>query len=397
MAERKCKDWIKSFLDYASFSEAPMKFLFWTGVSTVAGALRRRAWLDMKTFQWVPNFYVILVAPPGVVSKSTTINIGMNLLRQLDDIRFGPDVATWQALVTEFVKAQELVLEPSTGEYLPMSCLTISVDEFGTFLNPHDQEMVNVLIALWDGKRGRFSKITKMSGNDEIENPWINLIACTTPDWIAGNFPDYMIGGGFTSRCIFVYADAKRQFVAYPDEQASKDFLQQQQDLVHDLEIISQLVGEFTLSPDARTWGRRWYEHHWNNKPPELDNDQFGGYLARKQTHIHKLSMVLSASCRDDLVIDQSLLESAEGFVSSIESDMPQIYGRIGQSEITKASHQIVNIVQKHRAVERQAVYAALFRTLSYKDFEIALISAINAGKVVQTQQGSQIILRVPS
>jgi hypothetical protein len=397
MAERKCKDWIKSFLDYASFSEAPMKFLFWTGVSTVAGALRRRAWLDMKTFQWVPNFYVILVAPPGVVSKSTTINIGMNLLRQLDDIRFGPDVATWQALVTEFVKAQELVLEPSTGEYLPMSCLTISVDEFGTFLNPHDQEMVNVLIALWDGKRGRFSKITKMSGNDEIENPWINLIACTTPDWIAGNFPDYMIGGGFTSRCIFVYADAKRQFVAYPDEQASKDFLQQQQDLVHDLEIISQLVGEFTLSPDARTWGRRWYEHHWNNKPPELDNDQFGGYLARKQTHIHKLSMVLSASCRDDLVIDQSLLESAEGFVSSIESDMPQIYGRIGQNEVTKASHQIVNIVQKHRAVERQAVYAALFRTLSYKDFEIALISAINAGKVVQTQQGSQIILRVPS
>jgi hypothetical protein len=397
MAERKNKDWIKSFLDYASFSEAPMKFLFWTGVSTVAGALRRRAWLDMKTFQWVPNFYVILVAPPGVVSKSTTINIGMNLLRQLDDIRFGPDVATWQALVTEFVKAQELVLEPSTGEYLPMSCLTISVDEFGTFLNPHDQEMVNVLIALWDGKRGRFSKITKMSGNDEIENPWINLIACTTPDWIAGNFPDYMIGGGFTSRCIFVYADAKRQFVAYPDEQASKDFLQQQQDLVHDLEIISQLVGEFTLSPDARTWGRRWYEHHWNNKPPELDNDQFGGYLARKQTHIHKLSMVLSASCRDDLVIDQSLLESAEGFVSSIESDMPQIYGRIGQNEVTKASHQIVNIVQKHRAVERQAVYAALFRTLSYKDFEIALISAINAGKVVQTQQGSQIILRVPS
>ena len=397
MAERKCKDWIKSFLDYASFSEAPMKFLFWTGVSTVAGALRRRAWLDMKTFQWVPNFYVILVAPPGVVSKSTTINIGMNLLRQLDDIRFGPDVATWQALVTEFVKAQELVLEPSTGEYLPMSCLTISVDEFGTFLNPHDQEMVNVLIALWDGKRGRFSKITKMSGNDEIENPWINLIACTTPDWIAGNFPDYMIGGGFTSRCIFVYADAKRQFVAYPDEQASKDFHSQQQDLVHDLEIISQLVGEFTLSPDARTWGRRWYEHHWNNKPPELDNDQFGGYLARKQTHIHKLSMVLSASCRDDLVIDQSLLESAEGFVSSIESDMPQIYGRIGQNEVTKASHQIVNIVQKHRAVERQAVYAALFRTLSYKDFEIALISAINAGKVVQTQQGSQIILRVPS
>lgn len=395
MSDRQCGDWIKSFLDYASFSEAPMKFLFWTGVSTVAGALRRRAWLDMKTFQWVPNFYIILVAPPGVVSKSTTINIGMNLLRELDDIKFGPDVATWQALVTEFVKAQELVLESSTGEYLPMSCLTISVDEFGTFLNPNDQEMVNVLIALWDGKRGKFSKITKMSGNDQIENPWINMIACTTPDWIAGNFPQYMVGGGFTSRCIFVYADSKRQFVAYPDEQAAKDFYEHKQKLIHDLEIISQLVGEFHITPDAREWGRNWYQHHWNNKPPELDNDQFGGYLARKQTHIHKLSMVLSASCRSDLIIDTPLLQAAESFVSSIESDMPQIYGRIGQTDVTKASHQIIEIVSRYKSIPRQDVYSFMFRTLAYRDFEIALISAINAGRVVQVQQGSTVLLKV--
>lgn len=393
MAERKHPDWLKGFLEYASFSEAPMKFLFWTGVSTVAGALRRRCWLDMKMFQWVPNFYIILVAPPGVVSKSTTINVGMNLLRQLDTIKFGPDVATWQALVSEFTKAQEAVLWPETGEYLPMAPLTISVDEFGTFLNPHDQEMVNVLIALWDGKRGKFSKITKMSGNDAIENPWINLIACTTPDWIAGNFPEYMIGGGFTSRCVFVYANQKRQFVAYPDEQAPEGFYELQANLVHDLEIISNLVGEFQLTADAREYGREWYLRHWENRPPELDNDQFGGYLARKQTHIHKLAMVLSASCRDDLKIDQSLLISAEGFVSAIEEDMPQIYSRIGQNDLTKGAHQIVEIVRKRNKIARKDLYALLFRTLAYKDFEAALMSAIGAGKVKQAQIGNDVFV----
>lgn len=395
MAERYYNDWLKGFLDYASFSEAPMKFLFWTGVSTIAGALRRRCWLDMKMFQWVPNFYIILVAPPGVVSKSTTINIGMNLLRQLDYIKFGPDVITWQALVTEFAKAAELVLDPKTGEYLPMSCLTIAVDEFGTFLNPHDNEMVNVLIALWDGKRGKFSKITKMSGNDSIENPWINLIACTTPEWIAGNFPDYMIGGGFTSRCIFVYADQKRQLVAYPDSEAPPDFYQQQAALVHDLEIISQLTGEFSLSPDARAYGVDWYNQHWHNRPVELDNEQFGGYLARKQTHIHKLAMILSAARRDDLVIDKPILETAASFVSSIEADMPQIYGRIGQNELTKGAHQIVEIVMKRGTIERQDLYAMLFRTLSYKDFELALISALSAGKILQFQQNNTIFLKM--
>ena len=58
-----------------------------------------------------------------------------------------------------------------------------------------------------------FKKISKHAGNDDVVNPWINIIACTTPAWIAGNFPEYMIGGGFTSRCVFVYADAKERFV----------------------------------------------------------------------------------------------------------------------------------------------------------------------------------------
>jgi hypothetical protein len=78
--------------------------------------------------------------------------------------------------------------------------------------------MVDLLVSLWDGKQGAFEKKTKGSGSDSVENPWINLIACTTPAWIAGNFPEYMIGGGFTSRCIFVYAEKKAKLVAYPSK-----------------------------------------------------------------------------------------------------------------------------------------------------------------------------------
>lgn len=391
---RHYQNWLSAFLEYSSFSEAPYKLLFWTGVSTIAGALRRRCWLDMRTFQWVPNFYIIIVAPPGIVSKTTTINIGMNLLRQIEDIKFGPDVITWQALVTEFANAQELVSVPGTEEFLPMAPLTIASGEFGNFFNPQDHEMVNVLISLWDGQVGKFSKITKMSGNDSIENPWINLIACTTPDWIAGNFPEYMIGGGFTSRCIFVFADKKRQYVAYPDEMASPEFYEIQKKLVHDLEMICQLVGEFKLTEDARKWGRDWYTSHWENKPLELDNDQFGGYLARKQTHIHKLAMVLSASQADTLIIDDKMLIAAEGFVTALESDMPQIYGRIGQNDFTKGASQIVALVHKHGEIDRMELYSMLFRTLSYKDFEVSLSSAINAGKVLQLQKGDRFVLR---
>ena len=51
----------------------------WVGVSTIAGALRRKVWIDQAYFKWYPNFYIILVAPPGIVAKSTTASLGMRL------------------------------------------------------------------------------------------------------------------------------------------------------------------------------------------------------------------------------------------------------------------------------------------------------------------------------
>lgn len=393
MSDRQLDDWLKEYIDWASFTEAPVHMMFWTGVATLAGAIRRRVWLDMKAFQWTSNFYIILVAPPGVVSKSTTINVGLNLLREVPGVKFGPDSVTWQALVTSFAEAQEAVLYQVKEEYLPMSCVTIGSDEFGNFFNPEDKPMVNLLIALWDGKRGSFSKITKTSGNDHIENPWINMIACTTPGWIADNFGEHMIGGGFTSRCIFVYADKKRQLVALPDEAAPPDYEERRIKLIHDLELISQLIGEVRIDQKAREWMRAWYAKHWENLPPELNNDQFGGYLARKQTHIVKLSMILTVAKRDSLIILPEDFIAAEGIISDLEAGMPQVYQRIGQTDITRGSFALVEAVKRVGRIARTELYKQMFRTLSYRDFEMAMISAINAGHIRQIQQGSDFIL----
>lgn len=366
--------------------------LFWTGVSTIAGALRRRVWIDQKYFQWLPNFYIILVAPPGIVSKSTTANIGHNLLRGLKDIKFGPDVITWQALITSLSKACESVPNPhDPADFYPMSAVTFCSDELGNLLNPSDRDLVDALVTLWDGKRGSFKKETKTSGNDVIENPWVNIIGCTTPSWISGNFPEYMVGGGFTSRCVFIYADKKRQEVPYVDEAVPADFEGFGQKLIQDLEQISQLFGEFTIDKEARAWGREWYSSHWKNPPPNLTGDQFSGYLARKQTHLHKLAMVLSASDSDSLVIGRRHLEMAYQMTSAIEQDMPKVFSRIGQTEITRGSFEIVSLVESYPGISQSDLYKRLFRTLSYKDFAEALSGAINSRQIRSHNSGNDI------
>ena len=94
MTTRNYADWLKAYLKYAEATEAPQHMHFWSGVSAVAGALRRKVWIDQAYFKWYPNFYIVLVAPPGIVSKSTTVGIAMDLLRKVPGIHFGPDVVT---------------------------------------------------------------------------------------------------------------------------------------------------------------------------------------------------------------------------------------------------------------------------------------------------------------
>lgn len=389
---RHFDNWIQTYQQYSAESEAPDKFHFWTAVSCIAGALRRRVWIDMGYFQWVPNFYIIFVAPPGIVSKSTTAQIGISLLREVPGIKFGPDVVTWQALSTSLAQATELFALPD-GTMLPMSAITIVSGELGTFFNPHDREMVDLLVALWDGQPGAFTKTTKTQGNDVIQNPWVNLLGCTTPAWIAGNFPEYLIGGGFTSRCIFVYSDIKRHLNAYPFMSLPKTFTDTRKKLTEDLAVIANLVGEFKLTPGAVQYGVQWYADHYKVKPPWLDNDRFGGYLARKQTHIHKLAMIIAAAQRNDLQITADDLQAAVGIIGTIEADMPKVFANIGRTQQSLAVMDIVQTIKAYQSVGMQQLFRHCVRTMGKKDFEDALNAAVAAGYVQSTNTPNGIVI----
>ena len=376
---RHHKDWLGAFLEYAQFGEAPRHMYFWAGVSAVAGALRRKVWIDQAYFKWYPNFYICLVAPPGIVSKSTTAGVAMSLLRRVPGIKFGPDVVTWPALVSAFAESTEGF--EHDGMIFPMSAMTLESSEFGNLLNPQDKEMVDLLVSLWDGKQGSFEKTTKHSGKDTVENPWINLIACTTPSWIAGNFPEYMVGGGFTSRTIFVYADTKQRYVAYPGLRVPKDLEAQADRLVEDLADISLLHGEFKLSTGAVAWGEQWYHNHYSERAANLDPDRFGGYIARKQTHVHKLAMVLSASQGGSLIINEEHLATANAMITDLEPDMQFVFSKIGRSDASLHAERLIAFVQTKGEVGFAEAYRYVHSHFSsMRDFEDVLAGIVRAG-----------------
>lgn len=395
---RNIPNWIQGYVEYTKHMEAPDLFHMWTAIGTIAGALRGKVWIDMGYFKWKPNFFIILVAPPGIVSKSTTLGVGMSLLRELESIHFGPDSVTWQALTESFIEAQESVKDVG-----PMAAITIAASELGTFLDPTNREMIDVLCDLWDGRNVPWKRRTKGEGLSEIKNPWLNFLGCTTPGWLEENFPEYAIKGGFTSRTVFVYADAKRELIAYPSQRMKAfkaEFATLKRYLINDLKSISNISGEYHLSAEAFAWGEKWYAKHWNpNSNSHMDKETHGGYLARKQTHIHKTAMVLAAAISDERIITPHHLTQADFLVTQLEKQMINVFRHISDNRDALVSMQLLDIIRNmpKQEIMKKALWKVMIYRCAWDEFERCVRGLITADFVKEKTVGTAILLLLSS
>ncbi len=378
---RNFEDWLTAYVQYAGVTEAPRRMHFWAGVSAIAGALRRRVWLDMRRYKIYPNFYICLVAPPGVIAKSTSIDVAMKILRRVPGIKFGPDTVTWPALVVAFSQSSESFCIGDT--WYPMSAMTLEASELGSLLVPQDREMVALYITLWDG-RDTYNKVTKNSGSDAVEAPWINMLAATTPNWIADNMPKATIGGGLTSRMIFVYGDRKEKYIAFVDEYVSPLDYQVADKLAADLEhIATKLCGSMSITEAARQWERERYEHFWKYDALDMNTALLEGYAARKQTHLFKTAIVISASHRDDLVIDVEDLQLAAQMLDDLEPDMQKVFSTIGRTEDSINAERFIEFVRKKGKLPYDEAYRAIHAAFpDFRDFEGILSGALRSGQL---------------
>jgi Protein of unknown function (DUF3987) len=380
---RRHDDWIADYLaTVVPKSEAPERFHFWVAASIIGGALRRRVFIDMEAFRWYPNLFVVLVGPPGTVKKSTTINIGARLLRDVPNINFGSDVTTWEGFMVEVEQSMDMFAEGAPGgklsldsDYTGTCALTLVISEWGTFLDPQNYQMINMMTELYDGKSDiPLRKNTKTQGANVITNPFINMIAGTTPDWMADNFKGKFGGWGFSSRCIFLYSDRPERLVPYPDEEWRGAFRTTMNRFLNDLIEISEMQGQFTLTEKARDYGREWYGTHMGRKV-ELDRHPhrdpwLSYYLARKFDHAHKLAMVLAASRGNGLVITDDLLISACARCDEVELELAKIFGSKHQETQDARLNQdvwrgLANMIEKSGAIHEYNAFGFTVRYMS--------------------------------
>lgn len=380
---RHFENWLKAYMAYTAATEPPAIFNYWVGVSTIAAALQGKVYLGMGLFEWTPTSYIILVGPSGC-GKSSAIHSGMNLLRQVKGIHFGSDTLTWQAMIDELLAT---TVTRGKGTQRRHSSITYAVDELGTFLNPRDNKLMSSLTKIWGGDGGQnFSKSTRGEGLLEVMRPQLNLLAGATPSWISDNFPPSLIGTGFTSRCILVYAAAKQNLIAYPKRAAQQqglgDMAKMARLLTEDLREIAKLQGEVTLSEEAYARGTAWYEACSHHPPVGLAPENFSGYLQRRQAHMHKLALALSAATGDSLVVEASHLDEAIMVLESTERAMPEALS--GMRDEMRPQIRLEEVLRKYGTVAKIDLFARFKNRLDWRDFEKIVVALTDAGMVAE-------------
>ena len=381
---RNHKNWIDGYVEYTDNTEAPRAFHLWTAVSTIAGALGRKCFIKIGRFELQPSFYITFVAPPGIATKSTTARLGMDLLEECKAIRMFRGSASWQAFLDE-MKDGETQTDMGNGKLWTMSCLQVFASELGVLLNSdHDGSMIDLLVDIWDGGPS-FKRRTRSGGEMEISRPFLNMIACTTPSWLTNNGGKYAVDGGFFSRTIFVYADKKSKLVAYPNAGVHAD--DRRKALLQDLNSIKLLRGEFVMDDDALAFGEAWYTEFQTSPPPHLSGEMFQSYLSRRQAHLHKVAMVVSAARSSEMIITIDDMAEAEALLLESELELKAIYQAIVTSDKIQAYNLIIkNMRGQTKGVPKNVLFRMMSTSVTMNEFEAGLQAAIFARHVKLVQ-----------
>ena len=331
-------------MKFTENTEPPDMYRLWTAISVIASALQRKCYIQWgSSLIFYPNLYIVLVGPAGKVRKGTAMNPGLDILQDLGKVKIAAQATSLQALIRRLKETNYQDPDLETGALQFHSSMTILSKEFTVFLGFHNRELMSALCDWYDCDRSwKYETIARKT--EEIIGVWVNLYGATTPALIQSSMPLDAIGGGLTSRIIYIYEEEMGKMVFLPMETAAEAELRVM--LLHDLDKINRMSGKFkyteSFMSDWTDWRIQDKEH-----PPFYD-ERFGGYMSRRPTHVMKLSMVVSASRGDGdrMVLTRDDLGKAVEILEKAELKMQNVFSGVGKSDISELLHKVLIFIK---------------------------------------------------
>lgn len=348
---------MSQYLAFTQDTESPKQFHRWAIISAVAAKLGRNIHIPFGHGNIYPNMYVMLVGVPAA-RKSTSIKISQKLVASsgyqnfaftkssrekfLMDFEIGfQNVSQMEKTDVAAILAKELtpldmmaLMDQPSFPTDPCSEVFVCCDEFVDFIGQKNINFINTLTTLWDNL-DNYPERLKNSKSVNIKRPTINLLGGITPVSFSTAMPAEVVGQGFMSRVLLVYAEPNKRKITFPKlpDETLKEKLSQL------LRRVGQLRGQCTLKPDAASLIDAIYQGYHNIPDVRLQY-----YCARRLDHLLKLCMTIAAM-HNTLLISKDHVIEANTILVHTENYMSKALGEFGEAKNAKATQKIIEIL----------------------------------------------------
>ncbi|HEY4799537.1 MAG TPA: DUF3987 domain-containing protein [Bacteroidia bacterium] len=255
----------------------------------------------------------------------------------------------WNSSVPQIVNGQVVI-----GGALDHTSLIVST-ELQVLLTASDW-MLTFLTDTWD--RHDYEYDTKNKGTHTIKSMCNSFIAATVPNFIQNinkniNLP---VSGGFTSRCLFIYADQRARYLPFPPAlESNPQSVSIMQGIKNDLQHISyNLKGEYTCNTEARVKFENFLKIV--DITNDMDSEPVANFRGRIKTHTLKLAMILAAARKDSLIIEGIDMDNAILYIKAVFKDLEKIFRGTGESELAIPMGKIQTYLEKVGISSKQSM-----------------------------------------
>lgn len=318
---RNFPDFLSAYIDYAKSDYAPDRFTLWTGLSTLAGALERKVWIQEAGYRNYPNLFVILVGGPGV-GKSSAIRQCLPLLHGLQEhnnhFKIAKGVTTAAGLRGVMQTSDTFPSDP-LNTFSSIFC--IGSEGSDSALKNHGDDFRSMACSMYDCD-DIYQFTTAKDGVISIPQPVMNLLVGATFDFLGEIVDANSLGGGLASRFTYVI-QKKHEMVGDLFDFDGKSRVGDTSLLAllqQDLNSIHRLEGPVRIEREALSVLAPWNREHqesYNN----AESDRLKSLIVRKRTLLKKIAILLAVSSGNDLIFRAKDAERVISLVEEVTKD----------------------------------------------------------------------------
>ncbi len=383
-------DFIEDYLTLTRDTKPPLEFHVWCMLGLLSIFAGRRFWFCNGHLKFDTKLYIVLVGDPGT-GKSTATDFVKNILRESKLCPMSATQVTKEALTQKMSSTFEGKLKKTPfegqkyfeyqGQKIEYNQYAIVSDELVEFIAPNPQGMMDFLTNAWGASI--IDVETKNKGCDFIENPYITLLACMTPQKMKGLMKFSILTGGMARRTAWMFSNGSNwvPWAKKPDQEIVQRILA----FGHKLQ---NYCGEFTCSPETAEFYETWDKD--NHATLKDKHPNVRTWYESKAEMLWKISMLAALATLDfdspSYVIQLPHYRLALRWCELLENNLQRVFEGAGINPNSGAISQVVHMLEGMNEPMNRKHLVAMFmdNVTNLREFEDSLGHLVACGRLEQ-------------